>query len=356
MTCWTRRPGGHGAEVVSVARDRAFLKVRDLVVQFNSPDGIVHAVNGVSFDLFKGECLGIVGESGSGKSVSMMSLLGLLPQPPAVIAGGEAILSTSSGDIDLLRLSERELRRARGGQIGFVFQDPLSSLNPVMTVGKQIAESMKAHRDIGKDTARRETIKLLDAVGIGDAENRYDRYPHQFSGGMRQRVMIAIALAADPPIVIFDEPTTALDVTVQAQIVQMVKQDLLVGRGTAVIWITHDLAVVAGIADRVAVMYGGTIVEVGLVDDIYEHPQHPYTLGLLHAVPSLEDTGEERLKSIEGTPPNLLTELAQCPFTPRCPYALEACTATKPKPVAVNESQSVACFYDVDAQRPRDIA
>ena len=342
--------------MVSATQDQALLEVGDLVIEFNSPDGTVYAVNGVSFELFAGECLGVVGESGSGKSVSMMSLVGLLPQPPAVIAGGNAILSTPSGEIDLLGLDEKAFRKVRGGEIGFVFQDPLSSLNPLMTVGNQIAESMRAHRDFDKVTSRRETIKLLDAVGIGDAENRVDRYPHQFSGGMRQRVMIAIALAADPPIVIFDEPTTALDVTVQAQIIKMVKEDLQAGRGTAVVWITHDLAVVAGIADRVAVMYGGMIVEVGPVDEIFEHPQHPYTLGLLEAVPSLDDTGEERLVSIEGTPPNLLKTLEQCPFTPRCPYAFDACSESKPESIAVNEFHSVACFYDLDAQRPRDTA
>ena len=330
------------------------LRVEDLVVRFASPDGTVHAVNGVSFDLKAGECLGVVGESGSGKSVSMMSLVGLLPQPPAEIVGGQAILSVGGSEIDLLSLSEKELQRTRGAKIGFVFQDPLSSLNPVMRVGRQIAESMRAHRGLDKDQARTETIKLLDAVGIADPERRFSRYPHEFSGGMRQRVMIAIALASAPPIVIFDEPTTALDVTVQAQIVRLVKDRLQADLGTAIIWITHDLAVIAGIADRVAVMYGGTVVETGNVDEVYENPRHPYTLGLLQAAPSADDDGGERLTSIPGTPPNLLAELTECPFAPRCPYVFDRCRQEKPSLEIVRPAHRAACFYDLETGRPRE--
>ncbi|MCP5098834.1 MAG: ABC transporter ATP-binding protein [Chloroflexi bacterium] len=326
------------------------LQVNGLITRFYSVDGVVHALNNVAFDLEEGETIGVVGESGSGKSVTMMSLLGLIPKPPGKIEGGTALFASSSGTIDLLQLSERELRDVRGGQIGFIFQDPISSLNPVMTIGNQIAESMITHFNIDVSVARKRTIVLLDQVGIPDATQRFGSYPHEFSGGMRQRVMIAIAMACEPKIVIADEPTTALDVTVQAQIVELI-QRLQRNFGTAVVWISHDLGVVAGLADRVLVMYGGTVVENALVDDLYEQPQHPYTIGLLGAIPDIES--ETRLVSIDGSPPDLLQPLAFCPFASRCTYAFDRCWQELPTPIEHANNHFVACFYDMAKGQPR---
>lgn len=322
------------------------LEVKDLVTKFYTLDGVVNAVNGVSFDLEEGETLAIVGESGSGKSVTMMSLLGLIPKPPGKIEGGTAYFTGPEGRRDLLQLSPEELRDVRGGRIGFVFQDPISTLNPILTIGEQIAETITRHKGVSKDEARQQTIKLLAQVGIPDPELRYKAYPFQFSGGMRQRVVIAIAIACTPKIIIADEPTTALDVTVQAQIVDLFKQ-LREALGVAVIWITHDLGVVAGIAERVLVMYGGRPIEVAPVDDIYENPQHPYTLGLLGALPSLEARESRRLVSIKGTPPDLLIPLQHCPFAWRCNYAFERCWQEIPPLITVGERHQTACFYDL---------
>ncbi|HEX6220923.1 MAG TPA: ABC transporter ATP-binding protein, partial [Acidimicrobiia bacterium] len=260
---------------------------------------MVHAVNGVSFNLKRGEFLGVVGESGSGKSVTMMSLLRLIPMPPGEIVAGEA----DFGGDDLLTIDDERLRDIRGGRIGFIFQDPMTSLNPVLTVGFQINESLRLHTGLTEAERRPRAKELLDLVGIPDAEARLKNYPHELSGGMRQRVMIAMALACDPEILIADEPTTALDVTIQAQIIQIIR-DLREKLGTAVIWITHDLAVVAGLADRVLVMYGGQIVEEAPVADLYANPQHPYTEGLLGALPRLDQKGQD-LINIKGQPPNL---------------------------------------------------
>lgn len=332
------------------------LQVRNLITRFYSVDGVVHAINGVNFDLYEGETLAVVGESGSGKSVTMMSLVGLIPMPPGKVEGGRALLIDGGTEIDLLQYSEDQLRHVRGAQIGFIFQDPISSLNPTMTIGKQIAESMTEHLGLGGSEARSKTVELLRNVGIPDAERRYNAYPHHFSGGMRQRVMIAIAVACRPKIVIADEPTTALDVTVQAQIVDLVKR-LQEQIGVAVVWITHDLGVVAGIADRVLVMYGGTVVENAPVDDLYEAPRHPYTIGLLKAIPRLDATGEaeaEALESIEGVPPDLYQELTLCPFAPRCPYAFDQCWEYLPPLIKVGPKHEVACFYDVEHERPRN--
>ena len=337
---------------------KPILQVKNLVTRFYSVDGVVHALNGVNFELYEGETLAVVGESGSGKSVTMMSIIGLIPQPPGKVEGGEALFAEDGSTIDLLKMSPKQIRLVRGRKIGFIFQDPISSLNPTMTIGQQIAESMLEHLGLGRTEARLRTIKLLRQVGISDAERRYDSYPHAFSGGMRQRVMIAIAVACEPIIVIADEPTTALDVTVQAQIVDLVKR-LQESMGVAVIWITHDLGVVAGIADRVLVMYGGTIVENALVDELYENPQHPYTIGLLKAIPRVDELGEaesETLESIEGTPPDLFQALARCPFAPRCPYAFERCWQEVPPLLSVGEGHEAACFYDVTHDRPRDTA
>ncbi len=333
------------------------LQVKNLITRFYSVDGVVHALNGVNFELEEGETLAVVGESGSGKSVTMMSLLGLIPQPPGKVEGGQAIFSDGDEQQDLLKMSEKEVRQIRGGSIGFIFQDPISSLNPTMTIGKQIAESITEHLGLSTSEARSRTVELLRNVGIPDSERRYNAYPHHFSGGMRQRVMIAIAVACRPKIIIADEPTTALDVTVQAQIVDLVKR-LQEQIGVAVVWITHDLGVVAGMADRVLVMYGGTVVESAMVDDLYEDARHPYTIGLLKAIPRLDEKGEagtEELVSIEGVPPDLLQELTLCPFAPRCTYAFDRCWEELPLAVDVGSQHSVACFYDVEKGGPRDV-
>jgi oligopeptide transport system ATP-binding protein len=328
------------------------LEVKDLVTRFYTFDGVVHALNGVTFDLAEGETLAIVGESGSGKSVSMMSLLRLLPEPPARIEQGQALFYDNGGQIDLLKLSKSEIRHIRGGKIGFIFQDALTALNPVMTVGQQITEALVEHLGMGQAEARKRAIELLAHVGIPGAKQRHNNYPHQFSGGMRQRVMIAVAIACNPKIVIADEPTTALDVTVQAQIIELTKR-LQEELGMAVIWITHDLGVVAGLADRVLVMYAGNPVEIGPVDDVYENPQHPYTIGLLGALPRLGELSAERLVSIEGSPPDLLQAPQHCQFAWRCPFAFDRCWEEIPPQLQVGQEQYVTCFYDVNNERPR---
>jgi oligopeptide transport system ATP-binding protein len=330
------------------------LEVRDLVTKFYTLDGVVHAVNGVSFDLDEGETLAIVGESGSGKSVTMMSLLGLIPTPPGKVEQGEAIFYGSAEPRDLLQLSAEELRDVRGGQIGFVFQDPISTLNPILTIGEQIAETLTRHLNLSHEQARERTLRLLTHVGIPDPELRYKAYPFQFSGGMRQRVVIAIAISCNPQIIIADEPTTALDVTVQAQIVDLFSR-LRRELGVAVIWITHDLGVVAGIADRVLVMYGGRPAEVASVDDLYENPQHPYTLGLLGALPRLDTRESRRLVSIRGAPPDLLIPLEHCPFAWRCDYAFDRCWEEIPPLLTVAVRHQSACFYDLEKGGPRDV-
>jgi len=328
------------------------LQVRNLVTRFDTIDGIVHAVNGVSFDLEEGETLAIVGESGSGKTVTVLSMLRMIPMPPGRIESGQAILCEGETRRDLLQLSEPEMREIRGGRIGFIFQDPMTSLNPVLTIGEQIAETLIEHLNVSRSQARQQAIELLNLVGIPDPEKRYSNYPHQFSGGMRQRAMIAIAIACGPKILIADEPTTALDVTVQAQIIELVKQ-LRAELGMAVIWITHDLGVVAGLADRVQVMYGGMLVERALVDDLYECPRHPYTIGLLGALPRLGERGSRRLVSIKGSPPELLKPPTHCQFAPRCTYAFDRCWQEIPSLQPIGLRHEVACFFDVERGRPR---
>lgn len=333
----------------------AILEVRDLHVHFDTVDGTVHAVNGVSFDLLPGETLGVVGESGSGKSVSMMSLLRLIPEPPGKIVSGTARFRAKGKDIDLLSLGKRAMAGMRGDRIGFIFQDPLSSLNPLLTIGRQIQETLEEHTSLRGRSARRRVVQLLEHVGIPDPEARYGNYPHQFSGGMRQRVMIAIAIACDPDILIADEPTTALDVTVQAQIVDLINR-LSREMGIAVIWISHDLGVVAGIADHVNVMYGGTVVEHGTVDELYAHPRHPYTIGLLGALPKLHENAKE-LTNVAGTPPSLFSPPEQCPFAPRCPWAFQPCSAERPPLFPVSPGSASrhvsACWYDLETDQPR---
>ncbi|MFP3880756.1 MAG: ABC transporter ATP-binding protein [Actinomycetota bacterium] len=323
------------------------LNVSDLRVQFDTQDGMVHAVNGVSFDLKRGEFLGIVGESGSGKSVTMMSLLRLIPMPPGEIVSGEARF----GDLDLLSIDSETLRKVRGGKIGFIFQDPMTSLNPVLTVGYQITEVLRLHTDLPERARRPRAKELLDLVGIPDSKARLDNFPHELSGGMRQRVMIAMSLAADPEILIADEPTTALDVTIQAQIIEIIR-DLREKLGTAVIWITHDLGVIAGLADRVVVMYGGQIVEEAPVGALYSDPRHPYTEGLLGSLPRLDQKGQE-LVNIKGTPPNLYEMPFSCSFAPRCPYVMDKCREENPPLYEIGNDRRTACFWDLENDRPR---
>jgi oligopeptide transport system ATP-binding protein len=324
------------------------LEVSDLVTRFHTPEGVVHAVNGVSFEVNEGETLAIVGESGSGKSVTMLSLLQLIPTPPGKIVSGEADFL---GD-DLLKMSPADIRHVRGARIGIVFQDPMTSLNPVLTVGRQLTEPLETHMGMDQNQARQRAIELLRLVGIPSAENRLDDYPHQFSGGMRQRVMIAMALACAPQVLIADEPTTALDVTIQAQIIELIKR-LRSELGMSIIWITHDLGIVAGLAHRVLVMYAGFIVERAPVKALYAHPQHPYTRGLLGSLPRIDADSDTRLVNIEGLPPDLLSPPVGCPFAPRCPYVFEKC-AINPPLLPVGPNQEAACWWDIDNGRPRE--
>jgi oligopeptide/dipeptide ABC transporter ATP-binding protein len=330
-----------------VSQGSPVLEVSDLTTRFNTQDGVVHAVNGVSFDLNEGEFLGVVGESGSGKSVTMMSLLRLIPMPPGEIVEGSAMFEGR----DLITLDLEDLRSVRGGQIGFIFQDPLTSLNPVLTVGYQLDESLKLHTDIPDDERPAKSQALLELVGIPAARQRLENYPHELSGGMRQRVMIAMALACSPQVIIADEPTTALDVTIQAQIIEIVK-DLREKLGTAVIWITHDLGVIAGLADRVIVMYGGQVVEEAAVGDLYARPKHPYTRGLLGSVPRLDQKGT-KLVNIKGQPPSLWEKPTSCSFAPRCPYVFDKCRQENPPLTEIEPGHKAACFWDIDNGRPR---
>ncbi|MBS1304236.1 ABC transporter ATP-binding protein [Loktanella sp. SALINAS62] len=323
----------------------AVLDVQGLKTVFRVRGGEVHAVNDVSFDLAAGELLGVVGESGSGKSVTMMSLLGLLPSPPADVRQGRV---TFEGQ-DLLQVSDSKLRAVRGGRIGFVFQDPMTSLNPVFTVGYQIIETLRAHMGLSKSAARDRAQELLELVGIPSARDRLNDYPHQFSGGMRQRVMIAIALACDPKVLIADEPTTALDVTIQAQIIELMK-DLRDKLGMAVIWITHDLGVIAGIADRVMVMYGGQVVEQAPVRDLFRNPKHPYTQALLTTIPKLSAERVRRLTIIEGQPPILGEAPTACSFRDRCPKAVAICAQQNPPRFDFGAGHDAACFVAAETR------
>jgi oligopeptide transport system ATP-binding protein len=324
------------------------LEVSDLTTRFHMPEGTVYAVNGVSFSLREGETLAVVGESGCGKSVTMLSVLGLITIPPGEIAKGTAFYRQR----DLLSLKERELEAIRGKEIAMIFQDPMTSLNPVLTIRRQITECLTTHQGMDSGQASERALQLLEQVGIPDAAARMDEYPHQFSGGMRQRVMIAMALTCNPLLLIADEPTTALDVTIQAQIVELVTE-LRRTFGMAIIWITHDLGVVAGLADRVIVMYAGYIVEEALVDDLYEHPRHPYTMALLSALPRVDRRQSSRLKSIRGSPPSLLVEPRGCPFAPRCEHSLERCRDENPELRQVATGHRIACWVDIDGGATR---
>ena len=319
------------------------LEVQGLETQFSTPDGTVHAVNGISFELAEGETLGVVGESGCGKSVTMLSVLRLIPMPPGKIVNGTVMFQGQ----DLLKMSKNEIRHVRGAQISMIFQDPMTSLNPVLTIGRQMMEPLLLHLGMNKEQAGNRAAELLTMVGISDAKAHLSDYPHQFSGGMRQRVMIAMSLACNPQILIADEPTTALDVTIQAQIVDLVKR-LRDEMGMAVIWITHDLGVVAGFAERVLVMYAGFIVESAPVVELYENPQHPYTAALLRSLPRVDGAGHgEKLETIEGMPPALLAKPTACPFAPRCEFVQDKCLQENPLQEERSPEHHVACWVDM---------
>ena len=324
------------------------LEVKDLKTEFHTQDGIVHAVNGVSFNVDEGETLGLVGESGCGKSVSMLSVMRLIPMPPGKIPSGQVMFQGR----DLLKVSEDDIRAVRGNKIAMVFQDPMTSLNPVLTIGTQIGESLELHLGMTKEQARKRSVELLKMVQIPEAENRLDDYPHQFSGGMRQRVMIAMALSCSPQLLIADEPTTALDVTVQAQITDIVKR-LKNELGMAIIWITHDLGVIAGLADRINVMYSGFVIETAPVKEIFSNPSHPYTLGLLGSIPRLDEGRKAKLTPIEGLPPDLIDMPKGCPFYDRCHFRQEKCNTANPLLEPVGVRHQAACWFWQDVQKLR---
>ncbi len=319
------------------------LEVKNLQTHFRTDDGIVKAVENISFDLARGETLGIVGESGSGKSVTNLSLMRLIPSPPGKIVGGQIIFEGK----DILEMNDREVRKLRGNKISMIFQDPMTSLNPFLRVSTQLMESFTLHQDMDKKEAYKKSIEMLGMVGIPAPENRIDDYPHQFSGGMRQRVMIAMALSCNPSILIADEPTTALDVTIQAQILELMNE-LSAKLNNATIMITHDLGVVAGVCDYVCVMYAGKIVEKASNFDLFKAPKHPYTKGLLSSVPRFDMEKGDRLFSIEGQPPNLINLPECCPFFPRCKYVQERCKTQYPDTISLGERREVSCWLYKD--------
>ncbi len=327
------------------------LEVKNLTTRFYTQDGVVYAVNGINFYVNKGETLGVVGESGCGKTVSVLSTMRLIPWPPGKIISGKALFEEK----DLMKMDIGEIRKIRGKRIAMIFQDPMTSLNPVLTINKQISEVLQLHMKMTIKKARKRVIELLEMVGIPEAVDRINDYPYQFSGGMRQRAMIAMALACDPQLIIADEPTTALDVTIQAQVIDIVKK-LRDELGTAVIWITHDLGIIAGLADRVNVMYAGYIVETASCKDLYGDPKHPYTLGLLASVPRLDEIYKKRLTSIEGLPPDLIDMPECCPFVPRCTYRIDKCFKENPKLRTVAPNHKIACWIDIETATPKEVA
>jgi oligopeptide/dipeptide ABC transporter ATP-binding protein len=327
--------------------DAPLLEIQDLLVRFSTSRGLVYAVNGVSFDVRPGETLGLVGESGCGKSVTALASMGILARSARITSG-----SIKLEGRELVGLSERAWRRIRGKEIAMIFQDPMTSLNPVLTVGAQLREAIDEHLDLDRKAATRRAVELLDQVGIPSAADRLRNYPHQFSGGMRQRVMIAMALACEPKLLIADEPTTALDVTIQAQILDLLR-DLVADRGTSLVLITHDLGVVAGMCERVQVMYAGTLVEQGTASELFATPRHPYTLGLLQSVPRLDTGRAQPLLPIPGAPRNMLSEPSSCPFAPRCRNRIERCTAELPQLTPLDTGQRAACFNPAAADEWR---
>ncbi len=319
--------------------DDVILQVKDLKTYFKLDEGLLKAVDGVSFDLRKGETLGIVGESGSGKSVTNLAIMKLIPTPPGKIAGGEVLFNGK----DVLKMSDNEIRELRGNKISMIFQDPMTSLNPFLRISTQMVETIVLHQGLDKKAAKAKAIEMLKLAGIPAPEKRIDQYPHQFSGGMRQRVMIAMALSCNPEILIADEPTTALDVTIQAQILELINE-LSERLGTAVILITHSLGVVAGMCDNICVMYAGRVVEKGTSDEIFADPKHPYTQGLIKSVPRLDKVSTQRLYSIPGQPPNVINLPECCPFFPRCERAQDVCKSKYPPVVDLGKGRSVACW------------
>ncbi len=321
--------------------DEVILDIEDLKTRFYTEEGVVHAVEGISYQLHQGETLGIVGESGCGKSVHALSIMRLIPSPPGEIISGKIIFKSQN----LLELSEKQMRSIRGDEIAMIFQDPMTSLNPVLKVGFQIMEALKLHQDMNEKQARQRAAELLSLVGIPEAEDRLDDYPHQFSGGMRQRAMIAMALSCDPAILIADEPTTSLDVTIQAQIIDLVNR-LQRELGMTVLWITHDLGVIARLADRVNVMYAGQILEKGSANEIFDNPKNPYTVGLLGSLPKpvTSSSSNGKLFSIPGEPPDLIGGTVGCPFSGRCDYEIERCSKEMPILERVNDDHYVACW------------
>lgn len=336
----------HGSEretqgkkrVKKVISDEVVLTLADLQVEFKTFGGEVQAVRGVSLELFKGETVAIVGESGCGKSVTANAIMGLIPQPPGRIKAGKVLFKGQ----DLTKLSKAGLRKIQGVDISMIFQDPMTALNPTLTIGEQLTEGLRTHRKISKSAAREKAIDMLHLVGISNPIERLKQFPHQFSGGMRQRIVIAIALICEPELLIADEPTTALDVTIQAQILELF-EEIQTKTGVSIILITHDLGVVAKIADRIAVMYAGKIIEVGDKREIFYTPQHPYTKGLLNSVPRL-DLQDEELQPIEGTPPDLFSPPVGCPFAPRCAFAMDVCERVYPETTVKSEQHKVNCW------------
>jgi oligopeptide transport system ATP-binding protein len=317
------------------------LEVKNLEVNFKTYGGEVKAVRDVSFHVEKGEVLAIVGESGSGKSVTVQTIMGLIPTPPGIIKNGEILFC----DKDLLKLSKREMQKIKGSKISMVFQDPMTSLNPTMKIGKQIEEGLLIHQNMSRSEAKKRAIDMIKLVGISNPEERYKQYPHEFSGGMRQRAMIAIALACNPELLIADEPTTALDVTIQAQVLDLMK-DLQTKMNTSIILITHDLGVVAETAQRVIVMYAGMMIESGSVTEIFKNPKHPYTWGLLESIPETDLEEKKRLVPIEGSPPDLFSPPKGCPFAPRCKYAMEICMENMPMAFDIGKNHLSKCWLN----------
>jgi len=325
------------------------LQVKDLRTQFFTAEGVVKAVDGVTYDLNEGECLALVGESGCGKSVSALSLMRLIPNPPGKIMGGEVIFEGEN----ILKVDEEEMRHIRGNKIAMIFQEPMTSLNPVLTIGRQLTETLELHLKMDNAAARKRAVELLELVGIPEASRRLDDYPHQFSGGMRQRVMIAMALSCNPKLLLADEPTTALDVTIQAQILEIVKK-LSDELGTSVIMITHNLGIVARHANRVNVMYAGKIIEMASARGVYGDPRHPYTVGLLASVPRLDEARKTKLVPIEGLPPDLIDLPPGCSFRPRCVYSVDRCREEVPPLMEMDDKHWAACWVDVRQAKKRE--